>query len=260
MTASLASKRVLITAAADGIGKVVAEAFLDAGAAVHVCDVDADHLEAFRGVRPELGTTLADVTSEADVDRLFEDAAGRMGGLDFLVNNAGIGGPAGRLEKLELEEWRRTLSVNLDGAFLCCRRAIPLLKEAGGGAIVNISSTAGLFGYPRRAPYASAKWAVIGLTKTLAMELGAFGIRVNAVCPGSVSGERIERVIEATAASRGVEPETVRDSYLRHTSMRTFVDAEDVAATVLFLCSDAGARISGQALAVDGHTEGLSEG
>ena len=196
---------------------------------------------------------MADVSSERQVDVLFEEAAAHLGGLDILVNNAGIAGPAG------LEQWRRAIPVNVDGTFLCCRRAVPELKEASGGAIVNLSSTAGLFGYPRRSPYASAKWAIVGLTKTRAMELGPFGIRVNAICPGSVSGDRIERVIEATAASRGVDPEQVRNSYLRQTSMRTFVDSADVASAIVFLCSDAGARISGQALAIDGHTEGFSE-
>ena len=257
---TVSGKRVLITAAAAGLGRTAAAAFLDAGARVHVCDVDAERLAIFSAEHPAVGVTVADVTAEDQVDRLFVEASAHLGGLDVLINNAGIGGPAGPLETLALEDWRRTLAVNLDGTFLCCRRAVPLLKQAGGGAIVNIASTAGLFGYPRRSPYASAKWGVIGLTKTLAMELGSFGVRVNAVCPGSVSGDRIERVIEVTAANRGVDPEAVRESYLRHTSMRTFVDAEDVAAMVLFLCSDAGARVSGQALAVDGHTEGLSEG
>ena len=255
----VAGKRALITAAAAGIGRVVAETLLDEGAHVHVCDIDSDGLAAFAAARRGLGTTVADVSKEDDVDRLFDEAAAHLGGLDILINNAGIAGPAGPIEALDLEAWRLTLAVNLDGTFLCCRRAVPMLKEAGGGVIVNMSSTAGLFGYPRRSPYASAKWAIIGLTKTLAMELGPFGIRVNAICPGAVAGDRIERVIEAAAASRGVSLEVVRNSYLRQTSMRTFVDAEDVAATIVFLCSAAAARISGQALAVDGHTEGLGD-
>jgi NAD(P)-dependent dehydrogenase (short-subunit alcohol dehydrogenase family) len=256
---TVAGKRALVTAAADGIGKVIATALMNEGAEVHICDVDAARLRAFSAERPGLGTTLADVSSEEQVDQLFEEVTAHLGGLDILVNNAGIGGPAGRLETLEYASWRRTIEVNLDGTFLCCRRAVPLLKEAGGGAIINISSTAGLFGYPRRSPYASAKWAIIGLTKTLAMELGPFGIQANAICPGSVAGDRIERVIRVTAENRGVSEDEVRNDYLRHTSMKTFVEAEDVASTILFLCSDAGARISGQALAVDGHTEGLSE-
>jgi NAD(P)-dependent dehydrogenase (short-subunit alcohol dehydrogenase family) len=175
-----------------------------------------------------------------------------------LVNNAGSSGPTGPVESLDYADWRRTIEVNLDSQFLCTKQAVPMLREAGGGSIVNISSSAGLRGYPMRTPYAAAKWGVIGLTKTLAMELGPEGIRVNAICPGSVAGDRIDRVIEAAAEARGVGAETVRQGYLRQVSMRTFVSAEDVAELALFLCSEAGARISGQALAVDGHTEGLS--
>jgi NAD(P)-dependent dehydrogenase (short-subunit alcohol dehydrogenase family) len=150
------------------------------------------------------------------------------------------------------------VAVNLDGAFLCTRRAVPLLKAAGGGAVVNISSTAGLMGYPLRTPYAAAKWGVIGLTRSLAIELGPSGIRVNAICPGSVEGARMARAIRAEAAVRGVGEEDVRQAYIRTTSLRCFVAPEDIAAMALFLCSDLGANISGQAIAVDGHTEGLS--
>ena len=260
MTDLLSGKRALITAAASGIGRVVAKRFLDEGAAVHICDLDSNKLTSFAEDRPRLSTTVADVSSDEDVGVLFEEAMAHLGGLDILVNNAGIAGPAGQTETLSYGDRGRTLAVNLDGTFLCSQRAVPLLKESGGGSIINMSSSAGLFGYPRRSPYASAKWAIIGLTKTLAMELGPFGVRVNAVCPGAVSGDRIDRVIEATAATRGVGTDEVRDNYVRQTSLRTFVDPEDVAATILFLCSEAGARISGQALAVDGHTEGLGEG
>ena len=156
------------------------------------------------------------------------------------------------------EDWRRTLAVGLDGTFYCLRRAVPLLKRAGGGSIVNISSTAGLMGYPLRAPYTAAKWAVVGLTKSLAAELGPFSIRANAICPGSVDGPRMDRVIAAEAAARGVAPEQVRESYLRQTSLRTFIAAEDITNMALFLCAEEGRHISGQALAVDGHTESLS--
>jgi NAD(P)-dependent dehydrogenase (short-subunit alcohol dehydrogenase family) len=148
--------------------------------------------------------------------------------------------------------------VNLDGAFYCLRHAIPLIKAAGAGSIVNLSSTAGLFGYPLRAPYVASKWALVGLTKTLAIELGPFGIRANAVCPGSIDGPRMDRVIAAEAAARGTSEAVVREAYMRQTSLRSFIDASDVAEMVLFLCSDAGAKITGQAMAIDGHTESLS--
>ena len=254
----LTGKRVVVTAGAAGIGRAVAEAFLGAGARVHVCDVDPTALAALESAAPSLGFTQADVADVAQVDQLFEDVMRRLGGLDVLVNNAGIAGPTGPVETLPPEGWRRTLAVNLDGAFLCARRAVPLLKQAGAGSIVNIASTAALFGYPMRSPYAASKWALLGLTKTLAMELGPFGIRVNAICPGGVEGPRIDHVIEEAARARGVPAETIRQTYLRQTSLRVFVRAEDVARLALFLCSDAGARISGQSLAVDGHTESLS--
>ncbi|MFQ5784396.1 MAG: SDR family oxidoreductase [Alphaproteobacteria bacterium] len=253
----LAGKRVIVTAAGAGIGRAIAGAFLDAGARVHVCDVDAERLAAFRTSVPELGATVADVADAVQVDRLFEEALGHLGGLDVLVNNAGIAGPTGPIEMLSPQDWRRTFEVNLDGQFFCLRRAVPLLKEAGGGAIVNLASTAGFMPYPLRTPYAASKWAVVGLSKSLASELGAFGIRANAVCPGSVAGARMDRVIVAEAESRGTSVEAVRESYLRQCSLRCFIDPEDIAATVLFVCSDAGAKITGQVLSVDGHTESL---
>jgi NAD(P)-dependent dehydrogenase (short-subunit alcohol dehydrogenase family) len=251
------TQRVLVTGAGAGIGLAIARAFAESGARVHICDIDPARM-ADSGVSDAFGTTVADVADPADVVRLFDEASAHLGGLDVLVNNAGSSGPTGPVESLDYADWRRTIEVNLDSLFLCTKQAVPMLREAGGGSIVNISSSAGLRGYPMRTPYAAAKWGVIGLTKTLAMELGPEGIRVNAICPGSVAGDRIDRVIEAAAEARGVGAETVRQGYLRQVSMRTFVSAEDVAELALFLCSEAGARISGQALAVDGHTEGLS--
>ncbi len=255
MFSDLKGKRVVVTAGADGIGRAIARAFLDAGARVHICDVDAGKLAAFAAAAPGLGTTLADVADEAQVDRLFDEALAGLGGLDVLVNNAGIAGPTAAIEDVAPEDWRRTLAVNLDGQYLCARRAVPPLKQAGGGSIVNISSTAGQYGYALRAPYCASKWAVIGLAKTLATELGPFGIRANAVCPGSIEGERMARIIAAEATAKGKTPEEVRAGYARQSALRTFIDAEDIARTTLFVCSDAGARISGQVLAVDGSTE-----
>lgn len=257
MNARLNGKRAMVTAGAAGIGRVIAETFINAGARVHICDVEEAQLEAAALEMPGIGTTLADVADNAAVDRLFDDAVDRLGGLDILVNNAGIAGPTAPAEDVTPDDWRRTIAVDLDGAFYCARRAIPLLKEAGAGAIVNISSTAGLFGFPGRSPYAAAKWGLIGLTKTLAMELGPFGIRVNAICPGAVDGPRMDRVIAADAAARELDPAAVRAAYVDQVSLRTFVDAADIANMALFICSDAGARISGQALAVDGHTVSL---
>jgi NAD(P)-dependent dehydrogenase (short-subunit alcohol dehydrogenase family) len=258
MYESLVNKRVVVTAAAGGIGRAMAEAFLAAGARVHVCDLESERLDAFRDAAPALGSTVADVATPREVARLFDEVQDRRGGLDVLVNNAGIAGPTGPVEDCAPEDWRRTLAVGLDGAFYCLRHAVPLLKAAGAGSIINISSTAGLMGYPLRAPYTAAKWALVGLTKSLAVELGPFGIRVNAICPGSVDGPRMARVIAAEAEARGLTPAQVRERYLRNVSLRTFIDAGDIVEMALFLAADAGAKISGQALAVDGHTESLA--
>jgi NAD(P)-dependent dehydrogenase (short-subunit alcohol dehydrogenase family) len=258
MVRGLENKRVAVTAGAAGVGRAIAEGFHRAGARVHVCDVAESSLAALASEIPEIGRSLADVADPDQVARLFEDVQRNLGGLDILINNAGIAGPTAATEDCAIEDWRQTLGVNLDGAFLCLRRAIPMIKAAGAGSIVNISSTAGLYGYPLRAPYVASKWALIGLTKTLAIELGPHGIRANAVCPGSVAGPRMDRVIAAEAAARGTSEAEVREAYTRQTSLRTFVDAADIVEMVLFLCSDGGARISGQAMTVDGHTESLS--
>ncbi len=255
----LATARVLITAGGAGIGRAIAGAFHGAGARVHICDLDEDALAEARAALPGIGTSRTDVSDAAQVDRLFDQALAGLGGLDVLVNNAGIAGPTAALEDCDPADWRRTLAINLDGQFYCLRRAIPALKRAGGGAIVNLSSTAGLFGYPLRGPYVASKWAVIGLTKTLAMELGPFGIRVNAVCPGAVEGPRMDRVIAAEAAAGGVSEQEIRASYTRGSSLRCFIKPEEIADMVLFLCGPGGAKVSGQALAVDGHTETLAD-
>ena len=253
----IAGKRVFVTAGAGGIGRAIADRFLRAGARVHVCDVDASALAALNGGFDGLSGTCADVADWDGLKEAFGEAEKALGGLDVLVNNAGIAGPTANAEEIEPVDWLRTIDVNLNGAFYSARLAIPLLKANGGGSIVNISSTAGQHGYPLRTPYAASKWGLIGLTKTLAMELGSYGIRVNAVCPGAVEGVRIDGVIAAKAAARGVSADEIRAAYLGKSSLGKIIGAEDVAETVLFLCSDGGGLISGQALAVDGHTETL---
>ena len=249
--------RVVVTAGGSGIGAVIARTFTEAGARVFVCDVDPACVDTEVHRRAGIGACVADVASPEDVDRLFDDALSYLGGLDVLVNNAGIGGPVGCVENLDVDGWRRTLDVNLTGAFLSARRAVPVLKEQRSGSIVNMSSHYGFFGGPTRAPYVASKWAIIGLTKTLAMELGPFGIRANAICPGGVEGERLENVMRSEANEKGITCDELRDQWVRGCSMRTFVRPDDVAAMILFLCSEHGARISGQAVAVDGHTEFL---
>ena len=249
---------VLISGAASGIGRSIAEVFLGDGASVHICDSSAEMIAGFIAANPSATATHADVSSITDVDRVFDEFKQHYGTLDTLINNAGIAGPVANVDEVEPADWDRCVAVDLSSAFYMTRLAVPLLRAAGGGSIVNVASTAGLFGVPMRSPYAASKWGLIGLTKTWAMELGPDKIRVNAVCPGCVSGPRIEAVIERDAERRGVPAQEIRDVYLRQSSLRTFVSPEEIAATVLFLASGKAAQISGQALAIDGHTETLS--
>ena len=249
--------RTIVTAGASGIGRAIADALIANGARVHICDVDEAVLADFRAAHPGHGATLADVASDADVARRFADAQASLGGLDVLVNNAGIAGPTGGVDEISPEDWRRCIDVCLNGQFLCTRLAVPLLKAAGGGAIINMSSSAGRFGYAWRTPYSAAKWAVVGFTQSLAKELGPVNIRVNAILPGIVAGPRIERVIAARAQQVGVSYGEMEQTYLARVSLRRMVTAQDVAGTVLWLVSAAGGNISGQSLGVDGNVETL---
>ena len=254
----MARSTVLISGAASGIGREIAEAFLADGAKVHICDSSADAIAEFIAANPTATATQADVSVVADVDRVFDDFSQHHDVLNTLINNAGIAGPMAAVESIDPDDWDQCVAVDLSGAFYMTRRAVPLLKKTGAGSIINMSSTAGLFGTPLRSPYAASKWGLIGLTKTWAMELGVDNIRVNAVCPGCVSGPRIDGVIEKDAKEREVSSETIRNMYERQSSMRTFVSPEEIAETVLFLASDRASKISGQALAIDGHTETLA--
>ncbi len=251
-------KIVLISGAASGIGRAIAERFLVQGDSVHICDTSNENIDEFLSANPKATATLADVGDRAAIDGVFADLNKNYQGLNILINNAGVAGPSAPVEETDEDGWDRCIRINLSGTFYMTRRAIPLLRKQPDASIINIASTAALFGYPLRSPYAASKWGQIGLTKTWAMELGPSGIRVNAVCPTSVSGPRIEAVIRRDAEQRGLSQDEVRDVYLRQTSMRTFVSADEVADTVLFLASDKAAKISGQSISVDGHTEGLS--
>jgi NAD(P)-dependent dehydrogenase (short-subunit alcohol dehydrogenase family) len=251
-------QRILITAGAGGIGECLAQTFAREGSRVHICDTNEHALEQMLAAnRGTISGSIADVSKPEAVDRLFDDVRSELGGLDVLINNAGVEGPIGPVEDISPEAWRRTIEVNLDGQFLCARKAVPLLKSAGGGSIINMSSTAGLGGCANRAPYVASKWAIIGLTKTLAMELGTFGIRVNAICPGSVDGERIRRVIEADAEALGKSTEEVHASYVKANSMRALIQPAEIADLARFLCAETNTHITGQALSIDGHTETL---
>lgn len=233
----------LVTAGAGGIGRAIAEALLGDGCRVHVCDIDVAAIDSFLQANPQASATCADIANAGQVDQVFADFADKYERLDILVNNAGIAGPTAQVEDIQPNEWDETIAVNLNGHFYCTRLAVPLLKAGGGGSIINMASNAAFFGCPMRAPYTASKWALLGFTKTLAMELGPFGIRVNAICPSSVEGPRIDAVIERDATRRGLPAEVVRGMYMRQSSMRSFVTAEDVANLTLFLASDKGAKI-----------------
>ena len=257
--AGFADKNVLVTAGAAGIGEAIARAFAAAGASVHAVDVDAGAVARLNASQPGIDTSVADVAVEDEVERVFAryhtNVDGVADGLAVLVNCAGIAGPTALLEDIAPADWRRCVAVNLEATFLCCRQAIPLMRAAGSGVIINISSTAGWHGYALRAPYVAAKWGVIGLTKTLAMELGPAGIRANAICPGSIDGARMDRVIANEAANKQLSEDAVRRRYTAGVSLRAFIDARDIADAALFLASDAASKITGQALNVDGHLE-----
>jgi NAD(P)-dependent dehydrogenase (short-subunit alcohol dehydrogenase family) len=257
MDTRLDGKRVILTAGAAGIGRVTLETFVEAGADVFICDVDDEALESVRTTFQNVGVIHADVSDPDDVDRLFDTALERLGGLDILLNNAGIAGPTAAVEEVELDDWRATLDINVTGQFLCAKRAVPHIRSAGGGSIVNLSSAAGRFGFPLRSPYAASKWAVVGFTKSLAIELGPDKIRVNAICPGAVAGDRINRVIQAKADARGVPFEEMYAHYANTASMQTLIDPQDIANMMLFICSEAGHLVSGQILGVDGNVEYL---
>ena len=250
----MTKRTVLISGAASGIGRAIAEAFIAEGADVIVCDASAEAIADFCAANPSAAAVQADVSNTADVDRVFSN----IDKLDVLINNAGISGPSAGVEDIATDAWDDCIAVNLSGAFYMTRSAVPLLKESDTASIINMSSSAGLFGTPMRSPYAASKWGLIGLTKTWAMELGPHNIRVNAVCPGCVSGPRIDGVIERDAKERGVSAEKIRDTYQRQSSMRTFVSPQEIADTILFLVSEKAGKISGQAMSVDGHTETLA--
>jgi NAD(P)-dependent dehydrogenase (short-subunit alcohol dehydrogenase family) len=258
MDLALNGLRVLVTAGAAGIGLEIARAFVEEGAVVHVCDVDERSLAALATEAPNISATRADVSSRSDVAMLFDDALRRLGGLDCLVNNAGIAGPTGRVEEIAPEEWDRCLAVDLTGQFNCARLAVPLLAASKNGSIVNVSSQAGKHGFALRSPYAAAKWGVIGLTKSMALELGPRGVRVNALLPGIVAGDRQRRVLEAKAQQRGVSFTEMEALAFSFTSIKEYVTPRQLADMVLFLASPRGRTISGQALSVCGDTNMLS--
>jgi NAD(P)-dependent dehydrogenase (short-subunit alcohol dehydrogenase family) len=249
------ARRVVITGGASGLGREMAQKFLSQGDRVAICDVSRVNIEALKQERPEILGVQCDVTDELQMQEFFDQVQTEFGGVDIFLSNAGTGGPAGLLETIEFYEWRDCVSVNLDGAFLSCRWAGQQMRAQGSGVILIISSTSGLFGVPNRAPYVTAKWGLIGLMKTLAMELGPAGVRVNAICPGSVDGDRMERVLDMESAATGQDRSAVQAQYTQGVSLRKFMSPQDIAEMAFFLASEVAKNVTGQAISVDGNTE-----
>ncbi|VWB86426.1 SDR family oxidoreductase [Burkholderia lata] len=255
--------RVLVTGGASGIGLEIADAFAECGARVHVCDASQAAIASLADRPPRakaaaISATLADVSDPAAVEQVFADVSARLGGLDVLVNNAGIAGPTGGIDEIDPVQWEQTVAINLNAQFQFARLAVPLLRDSKhGGAIIAMSSVAGRLGYAFRTPYAATKWAVVGLVKSLAIELGPLGIRVNAIQPGIVRGPRMRRVIDARAQQIGIGYDEMEKRYLEKISLRRMTDPAEIAATALFLCSPGGHGITGQAISVCGNVEVL---
>ncbi len=248
--------RVLVTAGAGGIGRAIAEAFLREGARVHVCDLDQDALAAMAAAG--FGTSRCDVADRAMVNDLFDDVGQGLGGLDCLVNNAGIGGPTGRVDAIDPADWDRTLAVNITGQFNCVRRAVPLLVQSDNASILNVASAAGRLGFGLRTPYAASKWAVVGFTRSLAVELGPHHVRVNAILPGLVAGKRQDDVLAAKAQAQGVAFEEMRQRAMAKASIPEMIEPAQLADQAVFLASPRARTTSGQAIGIDSDLQSLS--
>ena len=245
------AQRVLVTAGASGIGKEIARAFVASGATVCVCDIDTTALQTAAKEIPGLLIQVCDISRRQDIERMVPAAVAALGGLDVLVNNAGISGPTAPVEEMNPDAWEKVMQVDLTGTFNVTRMAIPHLKKSSAGAIINMSSVAGRFGYANRSPYCTAKWGLIGFTKTLSIELGAHGVRANAILPGAVGGARIEKVFEGRAQATHESLEEIRKEAMAVQSIKRLVDRKDIAALAVFLASDAAKSISGQMLPID---------
>ncbi|MGB8811043.1 MAG: SDR family oxidoreductase [Acinetobacter calcoaceticus] len=252
------AKKVFISAGGSGIGRYIAEAFLNNDDEVFVCDINAQSLEQFQKDYPKLHIHACDLAEPEQIKLMFAEAIKKLGHIDVLVNNTGISGPTIAADELSFDDWNKVINLNLNSTFLITQLAIPLLKQSGAGVIINMSSIAGRLGYPYRLAYSTSKWGLIGFTKTLSMELGADNIRVNAILPGAVDGDRVQRVLQARADVAQSSLEKVTQNALKNQSLKYFVNPKHIADLCLFLSSDSGRSISGQILPIDGDKQCLS--
>ena len=252
------ARKVFISAGGSGIGRCIAEAFLKQGDDVFVCDINQESLQKFKQDYPQLQIAYCDLGQMNAIQPMFETAMQALGGLDILVNNTGISGPTVAADELSFEDWTQVLNLNLNSTFMMTKLAIPYLKQSGSGVIINLSSIAGRMGYPFRLAYSTSKWGIIGFTKTLSMELGTFDIRVNAVLPGAVDGERVQRVLQARADAMNISLEEVTQNALANQSLKQFVNPKHIADLCVFLASDSASSISGQILPIDGDKQRLT--
>lgn len=231
---------------------------LKQGDDVFVCDINQQSLQQFKQDYPQLQIAYCDLGQMNAIQPMFETAMQALGGLDILVNNTGISGPTVAADELSFEDWTQVLNLNLNSTFMMTKLAIPYLKQSNSGVIINLSSIAGRMGYPFRLAYSTSKWGIIGFTKTLSMELGAFDIRVNAVLPGAVDGERVQRVLQARADAMNISLEEVTQNALANQSLKQFVNPKHIADLCVFLASDSASSISGQILPIDGDKQRLT--
>ena len=253
---SLKNKKIVISAGASGIGWAIAKACVLKGASIYLCDIDRKALNKVKRhplYNKRIFVSEIDASNEIEVIDFFKLIKKKFKKIDSLINNVGVAGPTGTIEKLESNEWENTLHVNVNSHFYFNKQAIPLLKKTKKSSIINISSGAGIMGFPLRSPYAASKWAVVGMTKTLAMELGKFKIRVNAICPGTIKGDRMKRVIRDKAKFMKISSKKIENEFVSMASMNCWIYEDDIGKTCAFLISDAAERISGQIIGVDGN-------
>lgn len=249
------SKRVVITAGGSGIGHAIAKCFQAQGDQVFICDISEEAIADVTGSNPHIQGVVADVGDPKDVEAFIKTAVEKMGGVDVLVNNAGIGGPRAPVEDIEYDDWDVTIRVNLSGMFYCIKQVAPLMIAQREGSIINISTASTRTGLPYRLPYVASKEGVNGITRTVARELGPHNVRCNAILPGTVEGARGDRIIAGVAADRGISLKEAKAENLRYISMRSGVDPAEIGDMACFLASDKARHVSGQFIGVCGNME-----